>query len=454
MYLLLARSNPLRIAEKGVFMSLYALCANKFAFFDAVVAYCKQHAILTSVLVACVLLCFTAVFLLISQSKNLAQKKQRAEDALIFLSLMEKEHQAREEAKARAEKNAEEEHRKRRAKAKEHWHLPVLESTENKSCLFCGTLNPPHAVYCEECACRAFGSQEEYLAHKEKTSRQLVRKQEAREARKHAMNAIGVFKPTKYSGSWTVIRSFDSQNEKDECYFFHLLDHNGEKLLASEEYPTYSGAMKGIELHKTNILNDNFRFTLSKNGQYIHKLLMGKSTLLCASEEYPTRADCEKSVETIKRYANTAFIAEAMEETPLELATEIPCTQTVADGQTGKWVIASKLAQDCETAFYFELFNNEGARLLSSEEYTSYIGAINGITTHKKNIEAGNFRVSLTKDGDFCVKLLNANGQLLCLCERYKTRSLCQAAIAAIKNFAQFSPVITDSPTAALIRKK
>ena len=107
-----------------------------------------------------------------------------------------------------------------------------------------------------------------------------------------------------------------------------------------------------------------------------------------------------------------------------------------------------------ETVYFFELFANNKEKLLSSEEYTSYIGAINGITTHKKNIEAGNFRVSLTKDGDFCVKLLNANGQLLCLCERYKTRSLCQAAIAAIKNFAQFSPVITDSPTAALIRKK
>ena len=76
--------------------------------------------------------------------------------------------------------------------------------------------------------------------------------------------------------------------------------------------------------------------------------------------------------------------------------------------------------------------------------YTTYIGAVNGITTHKTNIEKGNFRISLTKRGDYIYKLLNGNGQLLSLGEHYKTKRLCQSAVESVKRFAKNSPVLTD----------
>ena len=82
--------------------------------------------------------------------------------------------------------------------------------------------------------------------------------------------------------------------------------------------------------------------------------------------------------------------------------------------------------------------------MLSSEEYATYIGAVNGIQTHKMNIKNGNFRVFLTKQGDYIYKLLNGNGQLLCLGEHYRTKSRCQYAVEMVKRFAVNSPILTD----------
>ena len=98
-----------------------------------------------------------------------------------------------------------------------------------------------------------------------------------------------------------------------------------------------------------------------------------------------------------------------------------------------------------ETVYYFELFANNGEKLLSSEEYTTYVGAVNGIQTHKNNISKNNFRISLTKRGDYIYKLLNSNNQLLCLGEHYKTKRLCQNAVESVKRFAMNSPVLADS---------
>ena len=100
-----------------------------------------------------------------------------------------------------------------------------------------------------------------------------------------------------------------------------------------------------------------------------------------------------------------------------------------------------------EQVFYFELFASNGEKLLSSEEYTTYIGAINGIGTHKTNIERSNFRISLTKRGDYIYKLLNGNGQLLCLGEHYKTKRRCENAIESVKRFAKNAPILSDSET-------
>ena len=259
-------------------------------------------------------------------------------------------------------------------------------------------------------------------------------------------------KATRYAGKWVVFHmvsgSEDGVNKDEDLFFFELHASNGEKLLSSEEYTSYAGAVRGIETHKKNILADNFRVTLSKKGHYIFKLLNGKSTLLCTGANYPNKARCEKAIESTKRFAETAVLDENTRELFVKLPPEEDAPiAALPDGCVGKWVIFSNSGEDGETVYYFELFANNGEKLLSSEEYSSYIGAVNGIETHKKNISAGNFRLSLTKRGDYIYKLLNGNGQLLCLGEHYRTRRLCQNAVESVKRFALGSPTLTNEKT-------
>ncbi len=251
-------------------------------------------------------------------------------------------------------------------------------------------------------------------------------------------------KAGKYNGKWSIFRVLTNGVE-EEMYYFELRASNGEKLLSSEEYTSYQGVLRGIETHKTNIEKGNFKTTLSKKGDYIFKLLNGKNTLLCTGENYKTLTRCERAIESTKRFAKTAVIDEVVQDkvikVPVEDETE---TLELADGYNGKWLISSYDGANGEKLYYFELFANNGEKLLSSEEYTTYIGAVNGIQTHKTNIEKGNFRISLTKRGDYIYKLLNGNGQLLCLGEHYKTKHRCQNAIESVKRFAKNSPVLTQ----------
>ena len=247
-------------------------------------------------------------------------------------------------------------------------------------------------------------------------------------------------KIARYSGKWVICRvvtagaknSDEIKEDGDEMFFFELRASNGEKLLTSEEYTTYNGALNGIETHKANIERGNFKIMLSKK------------------EHYATKARCESAIASAKRFAKTAIIDENVQDIvitppPEEDDGELP--EIPDNGYNGKWIIRAHTAEDGEQVFYFELFASNGEKLLSSEEYTTYIGAINGIGTHKTNIERGNFRISLTKRGDYIYKLLNGNGQLLCLGEHYKTKRRCENAIESVKRFAKNAPILSDSET-------
>lgn len=251
----------------------------------------------------------------------------------------------------------------------------------------------------------------------------------------------------RYSGKWIICRvvTDDKATPEEEMYFFELHASNGEKLLSSEEYTTYAGALRGIETHKANILRGNFKITLSKKGDYIFKLLSGKNLLLCMGEHYATRASCESAIESAKRFAKTAIVDENIQDHIVKVPPENDSEYLpLPDGYNGKWILNREIGIDGEPAYSFELFANNGEKLLSSEEYTTYAGAINGIETHKANIRQGNFRVTLTKRGDYIYKLLNRNGQLLCLGEHYKTKRRCLNAVESVKRFAEKSPVLTD----------
>ncbi|MBP3423029.1 MAG: DUF1508 domain-containing protein [Clostridia bacterium] len=252
----------------------------------------------------------------------------------------------------------------------------------------------------------------------------------------------------RYKGKWVICRVITNDEECEEMYFFELHASNGEKLLESEEYTSYQGALRGIQTHKTNILKGNFKIAVTKKGDFIFKLLSGKNMLLCMGENYPTKARCQNAIDSTIRFAATAIIDENVQDILLKVPHEDDSPiEPLPENCTGKWVISTGVGAEGQKIFYFELFANNGERLLESEEYTTYTGAVNGIQTHKKNIEKNNFRITLTKRGDYIYKLLNGNGQLLCLGEHYRTKRLCQNAVESVKRFAMNSPMLAEENT-------
>lgn len=256
-------------------------------------------------------------------------------------------------------------------------------------------------------------------------------------------------KQIKYRGKWVLYKlstATENGEEKEEVYFFELHASNGEKLLESQEYTSLAGARKGIETHLTNIKNGNFKLSLTKKGTYIFKLMNAKGMLLCTGENYTSRARCESAIESTKRFAETAVLDEFVQEIVVKVPAdeENAATAPAAEGAVGKWVVSKETNDLGEDSYYFELFANNGEKLLSSEDYTSQNGALSGLETHKKNIAQGNFRIALTKRGDYIFKLLNGNNQLLCLGEHYKTRRLCQSAVESVKRFALTSPTVNE----------
>ena len=256
-------------------------------------------------------------------------------------------------------------------------------------------------------------------------------------------------KTAKYRGKWVLTKMVTQQEnseETEEMYFFELRASNGEKLLESQEYTSLAGAKKGIETHLNNIKNGNFKVSLTKKGTYIFKLMNAKGMLLCTGENYPQRTRCESAIESTKRFAETAVIDEKVQEIIVKVPAEDEAgtPAPVSQGTIGKWIISKQTDETGDVAYYFELFANNGEKLLSSEDYTSQNGALNGLETHKKNIEQGNFRIVPTKRGDYIFKLLNGNNQLLCLGAHYKTRRMCQSAVESVKRFALNSPIVSD----------
>ena len=249
----------------------------------------------------------------------------------------------------------------------------------------------------------------------------------------------------RYKGKWVICRVLTNVQDCAEMYFFELRASNGEKLLESEEYTTYQGTLRGIQTHKANILNGNFKISLTKKGDFIFKLLSGKNMLLCTGENYPTRARCQSAIDSTIRFASTAILDENVQDIYIKVPQEDNSPiEPLHENCNGKWIISTGFGAEGQKIYYFELFANNGEKLLESEEYTTYTGAVNGILTHKKNIQNNNFRITLTKRGDYIYKLLNGNGQLLCLGEHYKTKRLCQNAVESVKRFAMNSPMLTD----------
>lgn len=254
--------------------------------------------------------------------------------------------------------------------------------------------------------------------------------------------------PVPYAGKWEVLKLSATDalgNEKESAFFFRLKASNGESLITSEDYTSLRGAWQGIETFKSNIERGNFKISITRKGKFIVKLLTNQGNLLAQGEKYSTRTQAMSAIASIKRFAETAIRDDEVKAVSVPYRESVETERTYDPEKRGKWVIHKVIMEsENEASYCFELRASNGQVLFTSEEYATVASLKNGIKTHKKNIENGNIRAAITRNGDYIFKIFSGNGQLLCLGGHYKTRQLCESAIESVKHFAMDAKLDLD----------
>ncbi len=178
------------------------------------------------------------------------------------------------------------------------------------------------------------------------------------------------------------------------------------------------------------------------------------------SEEKPTKANAkkvEKPTETKKaevKKAEPKKTQKVVEVKNTEKATQTkkvekpkntapkkvePVKEPEKRKYTGKW----KISQESD-GYTATLSASNGGTLLKTEKYKSLSGVKNGIETIKRNIDGGNFAISVDKYGHYRFKLFNQSNRLICVSEDYSSKNKCENGIESVKRFAKTDVVIME----------
>lgn len=108
----------------------------------------------------------------------------------------------------------------------------------------------------------------------------------------------------KYSGKWTIV-------ETDDMFMAQLFASNGELMLSSEAYASYSSAKDAAKNIKDNGLKGNIIIDRDKKGRYFFKIRNSQKLTLCVGETYSQLSVCQNAIESVRAFLQTAKLPDA-----------------------------------------------------------------------------------------------------------------------------------------------
>lgn len=110
--------------------------------------------------------------------------------------------------------------------------------------------------------------------------------------------------PTKkYSGKWVI-------TPIDDMFIAQLFASNGEMLLSSESYSSFSSAKDAIANITKNGIDGNIIIDSDKKGRYFFKIRNSQKLTLCVGETYSQLSVCQNAIESVRSFLKTAKLAE------------------------------------------------------------------------------------------------------------------------------------------------
>ncbi len=101
------------------------------------------------------------------------------------------------------------------------------------------------------------------------------------------------------------------RKSSNDQYYFSLTAANNEKILASEQYTSKSGALNGIQSVKENSPVDaRYEKLTASNGQFYFRLRAANNQTIGTSEMYGSQQARDNGIEAVKRAGPTAALSD------------------------------------------------------------------------------------------------------------------------------------------------
>jgi uncharacterized protein YegP (UPF0339 family) len=207
--------------------------------------------------------------------------------------------------------------------------------------------------------------------------------------------------------------SFESFQGLDGLWYFHLVAGNGENVLRSQSYTRLSSAESGVASVLANG-NDKRQFEVKQasNGDWYFDLKADNGEIIGTSQLYASEAGAERGARTVRALVR------------LILA---PKTQPAPRVQR------FEIFQGEDRKTYFHLRAGNGEIVLSSQGYTAASSAKSGIASVTANgADPSSYEVFETADGEYAIRLLAQNHEVIARSEAYASKSNADRAVARL----------------------
>jgi uncharacterized protein YegP (UPF0339 family) len=205
---------------------------------------------------------------------------------------------------------------------------------------------------------------------------------------------------------------FETFQGLDGHYYFSMTAGNGQNVLRSQGYTKLASAQNGVASVIANG-NDKRQFDVKQatNGDWYFSLRAANNEIIGTSELYASKSNAERGARTVRalvRLTRNASHAAPRRES-FELFT----------GEDGK--------------SYFHLRAGNGEIMLGSQGYTAAASARGGIASVLANgATAASYEVFETDGGDYAIRLVAANGEIIARGESYSSKSNATRAVTRL----------------------
>lgn len=205
---------------------------------------------------------------------------------------------------------------------------------------------------------------------------------------------------------------FETFQGRDGQYYFHLLAGNGEIVLHSEGYKSFTSSQNGItSVQKNGTSQQRYLLREAKNGTWYFLLTATNGRIIGMSEMYASQANANRAVSAVMQVV----------------------AATNEKGPAAQGAIRFETFKAVDGKYYFQLRAGNGQVVLQSQAYASKASAQNATNSVINNgTVAAQYQVLEAKDGKFYFELRATNGRVMGFGNLYASKANAERGVAGV----------------------